>query len=201
MLEVLMKATASCFLEATKNICSPRKPPPLCPKSDMLSLLCFDSSLQSTFLSSSRSHRDASQSEKRVRLALSNHNSICPTSIKLPTPTAFSLYASFVRLNQIPISRPSHPLPLSTRLIPRLPHLNILQYLRSIEDCIALSCLSAQHLDPPSCLWKGELTADLAQRGRFVRPIVSSSGSRFLLSWWVWRGCLRLPRHPLRRAG
>jgi hypothetical protein len=134
-------------------------------------------------------------------LNLIPHNPTCPTSRKLPAPTTLSLYASFVRLNPIPTSRPSHPLPLSTRLIPWLPHLNILQYLRSIKDCIALSCLSAQHLDPPSCLWKGELTADLAQRERFVRPIVSSSGSRFLQSWWVWRGRLRLPRHPLRRAG
>jgi hypothetical protein len=134
-------------------------------------------------------------------LNLSHHNPICPTSIKLLTRTTFSLYTSFVRLNLISISRPSHPLPLSTRLIPRLPHLNIIQYLRSIKDCIASSCLSAQHLNLPSCLWKGELTADLVQRERFVRPIVSSSGSRFLQFWSVWRERLRLPRHPLRRAG
>jgi hypothetical protein len=179
-LEVLMKTTASPFLKATNDICSPREVQPLCPQSDALSLMCFDSSLlyNAQYVPASRS-----PIETRVRLTLPHHNPTCPTSIKFPTPTTLSPYASFVRLNPIPISRPSHPLPLSTRLVPRLPHLHIIQYLRSIKDCIALSCLSAQHLDPSSCLQKGELTADLAQRERFVRPIVFSSGSRFLQSW------------------
>jgi hypothetical protein len=69
---------------------------------------------------------------------------------KLPTPSLITRFSSTLRpilfFQPNPHPPPASSPPLSTRLIPRLSPLDIVQYLRSIKDCIALSSLLAQHL-------------------------------------------------------
>lgn len=81
-----------------------------------------------------------------------------------PTPPPYLL--SLIPQSPVPVSRLSHRLPLSTRLVPRLPPLDIIQYLRSIKECIASSLLLAHYLDHSFMIKvRGGLTIYPVQRG------------------------------------
>jgi hypothetical protein len=87
--------------------------------------------------------------------------SLIPHTISSP-PHLLSL----IPQSPVPVSRPSHRLPLSTGLVPRLSPLDIIQYLRSIKECIASGLLLAPHLDHFSMIkGRGELTIYPVQRG------------------------------------
>jgi hypothetical protein len=97
----------------------------------------------------------ASQISKQTPNAIlhtHHHRTYSPSFLSLQSPS--------------PVSRLSHRLPLSTRLVPRLPPLDIIQYLRSIKECIASSLLLAHHLDHSFMIKvRGELTIYPVQRG------------------------------------
>jgi len=77
-----------------------------------------------------------------------------PTNIPKQAPNAICPHHSLFLSNPIRDS----PLPLSTRLIPRLPLLNIIQYLRTIQDCIpANKSVLHQQIRPSSFPWTPQM--------------------------------------------